>query len=267
MGARAVDWYRRQGWQVVACGHGVLDITDAAAVKALLARERPQAVLHGAAVSDTGTAQKQPERSWAINVQGTQNVAAACAASGAKLVYLSSDQVYGGNSETTPLPENAPLTPKNVYGQHKLLAEQRAAQLCPDAVGLRLTWMYDLPDSPYRPNRGLLCSLRAANETGAPLNGAVREQRGITNVWDVVTRLPQAFALPGGVYNFGCENRQNSYETLCTAAALCGYPPEKLVRRDETFCRNLAMDTAKARAFGIDFPDTVEGLRRALALA
>lgn len=50
---------------------------------------------------------------------------------GAKLVAFSSDQVYAGVTQDGPLAETLPLSPANVYGQHKLEAEQRALELLP----------------------------------------------------------------------------------------------------------------------------------------
>lgn len=67
---------------------------------------------------------------------------------GAKLVAFSSDQVYAGVEQSGPLPETIPLKPANVYGQGKLEMEQRVQALCPGAVLLRATWMYDLPELP-----------------------------------------------------------------------------------------------------------------------
>lgn len=104
-------------------------------------------------------------------------MAKAARAAGAKLVAFSSDQVYAGVTQDGPLAETLPLSPANVYGQHKLEAEQRALELLPDAVLLRVPWMYDFPgnDLPIRGNLplnllraaqdGTLCS--SAETTGA----------------------------------------------------------------------------------------------------
>ena len=72
-------------------------------------------------------------------------MARAAAETGAKLVAFSSDQVYSGAAQEGPLPETLSLSPSNIYGQHKLEAEQRVLEVLPDAVFLRVPWMYDLP--------------------------------------------------------------------------------------------------------------------------
>ena len=170
----------------------------------------------------------------------------------------SSDQVYNGCSDRGALPESAVLSPQNVYAVHKLAAEEAVRCLLPDAVGLRLTWMYDRLDSPYRMNRNLLTRLKEAQETGIPVRASVYELRGITNVWEVIRRLPACFGLPGGIYNYGSENALSFYETVRAFARICGYDADAVVEKDLHFTRNLSMSLSRLREYGMDFPASVE---------
>ena len=197
-------------------------------------------------------------------------MAEACKTCGARLIFMSSDQVYNGNAEQGLLSESIDLHPVSVYGQHKLAAERGVFDCLPDAIGLRLTWMYDLPSSPFKLNRNLLVNLQRTYEQHAILKAATREYRGITSVWDVVKRLEACLSLPGGVYNFGCENNLTSYDTFIAAAKSMKLPfPECWILADaERFPehpRNLSMSLGKLRAFGIDFPSTCQGFQIALA--
>ena len=268
LGARVAQYYTGR-YEVIAIGHEEMDISDLESVRRLFGQYRPDVVIHCAAISDTGYAERHPEESFAVNVLGTEHVARACAEVGGKLIYMSSDQVYNGNAESGPLPESVEPCPVSVYGRNKLEAETRVRAIDPTAVGLRLTWMYDLPDSPLKLNRNLLVNLRQAYQEGTLLRVATREYRGITDVRAVVTRLEACLRLPGGAYNFGSENRLSSYETFILAARLLGYgAPERWILPDaERFPehpRNLAMDISRIRSYGIDFPDTLEGVRRAI---
>lgn len=98
------------------------DALDAAAVHAIVARVRPEVVVHlaGQAVPTLATA--DPLGAIRINVLGTANVAAAAAAVGAHVVAASSADVYG-IPERVPSPEDAPLHPTNVYAATKVAAE------------------------------------------------------------------------------------------------------------------------------------------------
>jgi hypothetical protein len=177
---------------------------------------------------------------------------------GAKLVAFSSDQVYAGVEQSGPLPETIPLKPANVYGQDKLEMEQRVQALCPGAVLLRATWMYDLPG--YRlPIRGNLpLNILRAAKTGEVLRFSRNDYRGVGYVREVIENLVPAMELPGGVYNFGSECDGNMVETARCFANLLQVDV-KIEESDLT--RNLAMDTGKLRAHGIEFSSTWGALR------
>lgn len=261
-----ITLYYSSTYELLACSHKDLDITDARSTELLFQSWKPDLVIHCAAISDTGTAERNPALSEAVNLQGTIHIARACQMTGAKLIYMSSDQVYNGITGQTPCQETLRLNPPTVYGRHKLLAEQAVTELLPDAVGLRLTWMYDLPDSPYKLNRNLLVNLTNACLDHEIIKASTHEYRGITNVWEVIKQLADCVRLPGGVYNFGCENRLNSYNTFLSTAKMLQLPePEKWILPDEERPpRNLGMDLTFLRNHGLDFPDTLDGIQQAL---
>ena len=238
-------------------------------VKAYLEEQRPEVVIHCAALSHTGYCEQHPEESHRTNVQGTVRMAKACKQTGAKLIFMSSDQVYNGTPLRGALKEEVALQPVNVYGRHKLEAEQRALWNLPEAVGLRLTWMYDLPDSSLKLNSNLLVNLLKASREGMPLPAATHEYRGVTYVWEVVRNMEQAMTLPGGIYNFGSSNSLNSYELFWRTAQLMGLndAAEWLLLDEERFSnqeRNLTMDCSGIAAHGIRFNNSVEGIEEAL---
>ena len=185
---------------------GFLATAGEDAVRQVVLQQRPDVILHTAAISDTGYCAGHPEQAYRANVELPVWLARAAAETGAKLVAFSSDQVYAGVEQSGPLPETIPLKPANVYGQGKLEMEQRVQALCPGAVLLRATWMYDLPG--YRlPIRGNLpLNLLRAAQRGESVRFSVRDFRGITYVRQAVALLEAALTLPGGVYNFGTES-------------------------------------------------------------
>lgn len=268
LGSRIAQFYADE-MEVTACCRQNLDITNLEQAQKVFKTVNPDVVIHCAAVSDTGYAQNHPEESYQVNVLGSRNIAIASAEVGAKMIYMSSDQVYNGTKQLGLLPEEA-VCPINVYGRDKLEAEQQVTEVLPDAVGLRLTWMYDLPTSPLKLNSNILVNLNNAYQAGNKLNIAVREYRGITNVWDVVKKMHRCITLPGGVYNYGSENVMNTYETFIQAAQGMGLPyPEQWIVKDEDrfkeHPRNLSIDITKIRGYNIDFPSTSVGLIWALS--
>lgn len=91
---------------------------------------------------------------------------------------------------------------------------------------------------------------------GRQMKASALEHRGVTDVRTVCENLVKSFGrLPGGVYNFGSGNMNDSYATMLHLASVAGFPEENVLK-DTSWGRNLAMDCGKLAAFGITFPDT-----------
>lgn len=260
VGARIVEMWRGQ-YALCTLPRGFLAEADETALRRWVAQQKPDVIVHTAALSNTQYCQQHPEESLRANVLLPEWAAKAAAENGAKLLAFSSDQVYAGVQTPGPLPETAALSPANVYGQHKLEAEQRVLAHCPDAVLLRLPWMYDLPG--YRlPIRGNLpLNLLRAAKTGEVLRFSPNDYRGVGYVREVIENLVPAMALPGGVYNFGSGNDRNMYDTALHFAQLL-QADVKIEPAD--FARNLAMDTRKLAGAGIHFASTWEAFGQCL---
>ena len=241
---------------------GMLAAADEAAVAELVHQEQPDVILHTAAVSDTGYSEKHPEESYRANVELSLWMARAARKTGAKLVSFSSDQVYAGSAAEGPLAEDVPLFPANVYGRHKLEAEQRVLDTLPDAVLLRATWMYDLPGYGLPIRGNYLLNLYTAALRGGTLRFSCHDYRGITYAREAVERLTQAMELPGGVYNFGSENDCDMYTTAQRTCETLGIRP---ALEKQELRRNLLMDGSKFRAVaGVGFADTQAGVKNCL---
>ncbi len=268
LGSR-LAYYLKDKYELLLPSHAELNVSREEVVRAYMEEHRPDVVIHCAALSNTWYCEQHREESHKVNVQGTVRIAKACKLTGAKLVFMSSDQVYNA----TPLPgllkEEDVLQPVNIYGQHKLECEQRAQWNLQESVGLRLTWMYDLPDSHMKLNSNILVNLQKAYNDGNTINAATHEYRGVTYVWNVVRNIEKAISLPGGIYNFGSGNTLNSYELHLKAADLMGLkePEEWILPDNERFHdepRNLTMDCSLIEEHGIHFCDSVEGIHEAI---
>lgn len=80
-------------------------------------------IFHLAAQANVLGAEADPDYSLATNVGGTLQVLRAAHAIGARVIFTSSREVYG-EATALPVPETAPLTPKNLYGASKASGEQ-----------------------------------------------------------------------------------------------------------------------------------------------
>ena len=226
-----------------------------------IAEAQPDVILHTAAISDTGYTEQHPEEAYRANVELPVWLARAAQQTKAKLVAFSSDQVYAGVQQQGPLPETLALHPANIYGQYKLEAEQRVLELCPDSVHLRASWMYDLPGYGLPIRGNLPLNLLRAALKGEALRFSRNDHRGVTYVRQVIENLEPAMALPGGVYNFGSGNAENM---VCTARQFAETLGIAVQIEEESWGRNLVMDTTKLERFGIRFDTTQQGIQRCL---
>ncbi len=248
-----------EGFECLPFNHKELDITDAGAVSAAVSECRPDILVHCAAISLTAYAKEHPDESMAVNVNGCENLARACSKSGAKLYVMSSDQVYGGCPGRAPLSESEPVSPNNIYGEHKLLMEGRVLDILPDAIALRLTWMFE-DFNPAFPHTDMVSRMVLAAKDNHTINASTKEYRGMSDVDTVCDNIIASFGrLHGGVYNFGSGNSFDSYTTMLKVAESSGFPKE-LIAPDDSWGRNLSMDCSKLKTFGIGFPDTVSAL-------
>ncbi len=268
VGSRVVARWRNE-FVILAPSHSELDITDRESVNGYFMLHNPDVVVHLAALSNTGYCEQNPDESYSVNVEGAANIARASALCGAKLIFFSSDQVYNGNLESGLLAEDVTVAPENVYGRHKLEAEERVLYFCPGAVVLRATWMYDREREGMPSHANFVLNILNAVKERKQIIFPVREYRGITWVREVVEFLPLTFKLPSGVYNYGAENDTNTYETACCyCEMLAGLQSGALLQPDydryAVHERNLSISTDKIfRASGgaICFSNTISGLR------
>ena len=240
---------------------GFLAAADETSLRQFVEAHRPDCILHTAALSDTGYCAAHPEESYRANVLVPEWLSKAAQDTGAKLLAFSSDQVYAGVSHPGPLPETLELHPANVYGRHKLEMEQRVLAHCPEAVLLRATWLYDLPGYQLPIRGNLPLNLLHAALQGEPVRFSVQDFRGVSYVREVIANLQPAFALPGGVYNFGSGNDFNMVETARQFASILGI---SVSIKEADWPRNLVMDGAKLGKYGIAFLSTQNALRKCL---
>lgn len=121
-----------------------LDITDAGAVSAAIDRIRPDAVIHCAAWTAVDAAEEPENRGkvFAINADGTRNIAAACRDIDCKMLYISTDYIFDGQGTEPWKPDCEHFSPLNVYGQSKLDGEFAVRELLEKYFIVRIAWVF-----------------------------------------------------------------------------------------------------------------------------
>ena len=120
-----------------------IDITSLPSVEAVLERVRPDAVVNAAAYTAVDAAESDEPTALAVNGNGPQNLARACAQRpGVVLVQVSTDYVFAGDG-TGPYDEDDVPRPVSAYGRTKLVGEQAVLDVLPErSYVVRTAWLY-----------------------------------------------------------------------------------------------------------------------------
>ncbi|MBD5419078.1 MAG: dTDP-4-dehydrorhamnose reductase [Bacteroides sp.] len=119
-----------------------LDITDRDAVKKMADENNIDLIINCAAYTNVEKAEDDAAFAEVLNAGAVRNLAEVMAERGGKLIHVSTDYVFGGNSGNTPRNEEEPANPTGVYGVTKLHGEQAVEESGVKAIILRTAWLY-----------------------------------------------------------------------------------------------------------------------------
>lgn len=270
VGRELVERCEANGDDVVALDHAALDVTDASSVRAAFEDARPEAVVHAAAWTAVDACESDPDRAFAVNASGTDNVATAVRAVGAHLLYLSTDYVFDG-TKPTPYVETDEPNPASIYGKSKHGGE-RVLDPARDTI-VRISWVCGRYG-----NNMVKTLVRLAVDGVDPK--FVDDQIGHpTIVGDLVPMLHR-FASEGrpGLFHVTNQGAVSWYEFARLTFAAAGHDPERVspIRtaeldppRPAPRPANSVLDNAALRAAGLpllpDFRESLSKLVRELA--
>ena len=119
-----------------------LDITDYKAVKHFIESNKINAIINCAAYTAVDKAESEPALADAINHLAVANFAKLSKENNIKLIHISSDYVFDGNSQKPYIETDTP-NPQSVYGQTKLDGELAIQKINPaNSIIIRTAWLY-----------------------------------------------------------------------------------------------------------------------------
>ena len=119
---QTVEERGRDAQAVVQVGRAEADLRNESQVAGVLDRYRPRVVINCAVFQPVDLCESEPEQAFAVNATAAGALALACRASGARLVHISTDYVFGGGRRKPYCEEDLPA-PRNIYGASKLAGE------------------------------------------------------------------------------------------------------------------------------------------------
>ena len=123
-----------------------LDITESEIVEKKLTEINPDAVVHCAAWTAVDAAEDEENKAkvYAINVDGTANIAKVCKKLECKMIYISTDYVFNGQGTEPWQPDCKDYAPLNIYGKSKLDGEFVVSETLEKYFIVRIAWAFGI---------------------------------------------------------------------------------------------------------------------------
>ncbi|MBQ6220934.1 MAG: dTDP-4-dehydrorhamnose reductase [Methanosphaera sp.] len=116
------------------------DITNEEEVRKVLNREKPDVIIHCAAMTNVDLCEDEIDLAYKINGDGTGYLARAASQIGAKMIYVSTDFVFDG--ERGFYREDEPVNPLGIYAKSKYDGEKQLQEYCDDWAIARVSVLY-----------------------------------------------------------------------------------------------------------------------------
>lgn len=117
------------------------DLSQSAAINALLDKVKPDVIVNPAAYTAVDKAESEPTVAHAVNAQAPKVLALYASKRNIPMVHFSTDYVFDGKKEGVYV-EDDPVNPKSVYGKTKYLGEEAVRKNTAKYVILRTSWVF-----------------------------------------------------------------------------------------------------------------------------
>lgn len=243
-----------------------VDITDGAAVRQYFTSTKPEAVVHAAAFTAVDECERRPETAFAVNAEGTRNVARAARDAGIPMLYISTDYVFDGAKPEPYVEEDAP-NPLGTYGKSKLEGEKAVRDLVPRFWIVRTSWLF----GPH--GRNFVRTILERAKAGERLH-VVDDQVGApTYTMHLAAALEKIVTRGGpGIYHATNQGYCSWFEFARAIVEQAGLDPAIVspipsseMKRPGPRPKNSRLDSTKLQSEGMSLlPPWQEGLRRYL---
>lgn len=201
------------------------DVTDDTGFVEKVGAARPDLIIHCAAMTKVDDCEAKRDLAFKLNEEGSRNVALAAKMCGARLFAVSTDYVFSGEPPREPWAwsETDIPRPRTVYGASKFAGEQMIQMILPEAVIVRIAWLYGSGGPSF-----VHTMAKLGAQEGSPLK-VVNDQRGNPTSTKVVADvLKFLVAKPdvSGIVHATCEEQCTWYDLTVELFRLLGLKRE-----------------------------------------
>jgi dTDP-4-dehydrorhamnose reductase len=225
---------------------------------------QPQAVIHTAAISQTGACEDAPHTTHAVNVRVPALLAELCSLRSIPFLFTSTDLVFDGRQ--APYDEQHPVTPLSAYGRQKALAEAAVLEVFPEALVCRLPLLYGIGP---RLSANFSLDMLSAIQQDRPIKLFLDEFRTPVDFQSAARGLLEVLGKSKGLLHLGGRTRVSRYalgllmaQTMAVAPSMLepvsiGSIPTGAVRSPDC-----SLNSRRAYALGYDPLPLSDGILR-----
>ena len=260
---RALSRLAPQGHSVVAFGSSKVDVTNRDIVRRKLHDHVPEVVIHAGAMTNVDGCETDPEAAKRVNIDGTANVVESAREIGARVIYISTNYVFDGETDA-PYQEDDRPNPISVYGRTKLDAETVVGRE-PNAIVIRTAMLYD------ETGRNFVNTMLGLAENRPRLVGVDDQFGNPTYAGDLARAIYELLATDAaGIFHLVNEGVTSWYGWANELFRIMENPitvdpiPASSFPRSARPPRYGALENTRAAALGVRLPSWEDGLRRCL---
>jgi len=204
-----------------------VDLTERHTIQAAVLEGFPDAIVNAAGVTEPFLCDRDPEGSASINVDLPETLAQIAHHLSARIVHLSTEQVFDGNSP--PYERNHPPSPSNLYGRQKAESERRVRLAAPEyAITLRLPLLNGNSLTGARSLHERLFALWASGQPARLFHDEIRQPCGADNAAEVAIEMCERTDLTG-TFNWAGSEALSRLETGRRVLDRFGLPDDLVV--------------------------------------
>jgi dTDP-4-dehydrorhamnose reductase len=262
LGVDLVKHIGRSGYEALAIsGRAQLDVTDAAAVTAMLDGSKPAVLVNTASFHNVDLCEKEPEQAYRVNTLAVGNLAAECQKRNILLVQIGTDYVMEGSPENIPLPESAPAHPQSVYAITRFGGDCMTLVHAPDhGYVVRTCGLFGMAGCKLKGGMNFIDSMIAAARAGKPLRVVSDQVVAPTSTDELAQQLIYLIEKrPGpGLYHAVSHGECSWHEFAVAALKLAGIDHPVATVTSEEFAaparrpRYSVLNNARLHSLGID---------------
>ena len=225
-----------EGNEIVVADLPDWDITDDTGFVTKVGEAKPDLIIHCAAMTKVDDCEAKRDLAFKLNEEGSRNVALAAKACGARLFAISTDYVFSGEPPREPWAwsETDIPRPRTVYGASKFAGEQMIQMILPEAVIIRIAWLYGSGGPSF-----VHTMAKLGAQEGAPLK-VVNDQRGNPTSTKVVADVIKFLMTKpdvSGIVHGTCEEQCTWYDLTVELFRLLGLKREVVPCTTDEFPR------------------------------